>query len=144
MKKLFISILLLIPSFMSVSILAQKSYVVVSRTGSSSTKITGDVPSDMYSSTDDTPAVVINKLAQRGYIVESVSMTSNEKYLITLYLLSKNLSNTNNSIQQVRADDEEIHEVARYNLQGMAIPPTEKGIQIIVYSNYTTKTVIVE
>lgn len=41
-------------------------------------------------------------------------------------------------------DNTEVKEVARYNLQGMPVDTTEKGIQIVVYSNYTTKTVIVE
>lgn len=40
--------------------------------------------------------------------------------------------------------DEEKHEVARYNLQGNAVSPDEKGIQIVVFSDYTTKTEIVE
>ncbi len=39
-------------------------------------------------------------------------------------------------------DDSE--EVARYNLSGRPCSPNEKGVQIIVYSNFTTKTVILE
>jgi len=35
-------------------------------------------------------------------------------------------------------------EVARYNLQGQQIQPSAKGIQIIVYSDYHTETVINE
>ena len=35
-------------------------------------------------------------------------------------------------------------EKGRYNLQGLPISENEKGIQIIVYSNYTTKTIIKE
>ena len=41
-------------------------------------------------------------------------------------------------------DDSKVYEVARYNLQGMPIKESEKGIQIVVYSNYTTKTIIKE
>jgi hypothetical protein len=37
-----------------------------------------------------------------------------------------------------------VYEVARYNLQGMPVKETEKGIQIVVFSNYTTKTIIKE
>lgn len=37
-------------------------------------------------------------------------------------------------------DDSE--EVARYNLSGRPCSPNEKGVQIIVYSNFTTRTVI--
>mgnify|MGYP003307038838 CR=1 FL=1 len=41
-------------------------------------------------------------------------------------------------------DADDIREIARYNLQGIPVTPSDKGIQIIVYSNYTTKTVVVE
>ena len=44
----------------------------------------------------------------------------------------------------MQVDDEEITEVARYNLQGIPVSESERGVQIIVYSNYTTKTIIVE
>lgn len=38
----------------------------------------------------------------------------------------------------------DVREVARYNLQGIRCAPSEKGVQIVVYSDYTTKTIIVE
>ncbi len=47
-------------------------------------------------------------------------------------------------IAQNVSDDEDVYEIARYNLQGVPIHKTEKGVHIIVYSNYTTKTVIIE
>ena len=34
------------------------------------------------------------------------------------------------------------YEVARYNLSGRPCSPNEKGIQIIVYSDFTTRTII--
>ncbi|MBO4812454.1 MAG: hypothetical protein J5552_12980 [Prevotella sp.] len=40
--------------------------------------------------------------------------------------------------------DGEAKELARNNLQDIPMKKLEKGVQIIVYSNYTTKTVIVE
>jgi hypothetical protein len=39
---------------------------------------------------------------------------------------------------------EDVNEIARYNLQGIPVNANEKGVQIIVYSNYTTKTVVVQ
>ena len=42
------------------------------------------------------------------------------------------------------SDNDKAEEVARYNLSGRPCPPTEKGVQIIVYSDYTTRTVIVD
>ena len=35
-------------------------------------------------------------------------------------------------------------EIARYNLQGIPVHERDKGIQIVIYSDYSTKTVIVE
>ena len=37
----------------------------------------------------------------------------------------------------------EAEEVARYNLSGHPCSPNDKGVQIIVYTNYTTRTIIV-
>ena len=36
----------------------------------------------------------------------------------------------------------DLDEVARYNLSGRPCRPNEKGVQIIVYSDFTTKTII--
>jgi len=38
----------------------------------------------------------------------------------------------------------EAREVARYDLSGRPCKPSDKGVQIIVYSDFTTKTVIIE
>jgi hypothetical protein len=40
------------------------------------------------------------------------------------------------------SSNDEAKEVARYNLSGQPCSPSEKGVQIIVYSDFTTKTVI--
>ena len=39
--------------------------------------------------------------------------------------------------------DDDAYEVARYNLSGRPCTPNEKGVQIIVYSDYTTQTTII-
>lgn len=44
------------------------------------------------------------------------------------------------SIDRDRSDD--VEEVARYNLSGRPCSPNEKGVQIIIYSDFTTKTII--
>ena len=54
---------------------------------------------------------------------------------------------TTNNVQASPSDNndsKEPIEVARYNLQGIRCSPSEKGVQIVVYSDYTTKTIIVE
>ena len=111
----------------------------------------GDVPTGIPTGyvTDDHVSIgqVLNMLSEEGYEVEFMSTigyggTSESKMN---YLLSKNISsNEDDAITIVHSDDGEVYEVARYNLQGMQVNENTKGIQIIVYSNYTTKTVIVE
>ena len=52
---------------------------------------------------------------------------------------------TPSAIRNVETEkSEEVEEVARYNLAGRPCRPDEKGIQIIVYSDFTTKTIIIE
>ena len=40
------------------------------------------------------------------------------------------------------SSNDDADEVARYNLSGQPCSPNEKGVQIIVYSDYTAKTVV--
>ena len=99
---------------------------------------------------------LLNLLAEEGFSVEQMNTATTvsgsyynnkiESRLICHYLLSRPSDNsTSNAIQRVvKDDDSEIYEVARYNLQGVPINESEKGIQIIVYSNFTTKTIIKE
>jgi len=162
MKKLFVLICLI---GLSLSIHAQKkSYVVVYCTGTSTTGndtdntvyLSGDVPSNMgkvYDYQVDPSinpftggratnyyrwiGIILNKLADNGFVVEQSPSP-------TFYLLSKTSESSQSRLETVRADDEDVTEVARYNLQGLPVNAFEKGIQIIVYSNYTTKTVIVQ
>ena len=148
MKKI---ILLLLLVLVSVTASARKSYITVSCTDSDghsgSIYLTGDVPTDMekhYSSTSS--GNILNLLSARGYEVELMTGTSTQSSSRLCYLLSKKKSpNESDAIQHIYADDDaETYEVARYNLQGLPINKDEKGVQIVVYSNYTTKTIIVE
>lgn len=144
---------------MIISAYAQKSYVTVyCRLNQDNTIIlSGDIPSNMkrgYYPADfgdvrayDCIGDVLNLLAKNGFTVEQMNTTVYEissANVITTYLLSKP-TDPSNAIQRVYDDtDENVTEVARYNLQGIPISENEKGIQIVVYSNYTTKTIIVE
>lgn len=86
---------------------------------------------------------ILNILADNGFTVEQMNTTTN----VTYFLLSKPSSDSDSSdaTPNVRANTStEITEVARYNLQGLPVKANDKGLQIVVYSNYTTKTVIVE
>lgn len=137
---------------------AQKRYVAAISWGNYIT-LSGDVPSDMemfYSYTDFDqkyqPAAawvgdLLNMLSDRGFVVEQMNTVYNGEQVAYNYLLSKDGSAPDpaSAVQRVQADDKgEAREVARYNLQGLPVKKDEKGIQIIVFSNYTTKTVIVE
>ena len=109
--------------------------------------LTGDVPVgikthyDSYGSEAMTVGKVLNLLAQEGFVVDQMSCSAECEVI----LLSRiDLTPDPESIPRVTLDDQEAVEVARYNLQGLPVSEDEKGVQIIVYSNYTTKTVIVE
>ena len=53
--------------------------------------------------------------------------------------------NTPSAVRGIEADgngNNNVEEVARYNLSGVPCSPNDKGIQIIVFSDFTTRTVI--
>ena len=107
--------------------------------------LTGDVPVgikthyDSYGSEAMTVGKVLNLLAKEGFVVEQMSCSAECEVI----LLSR-LALDPEAVPHVIADDQEAVEVARYNLQGLPVSEDEKGVQIIVYSNFTTKTIIVE
>ena len=133
---------------------AQKTYLNVVASGLldrfHKIALSGDIPHGLKSFydpyTDETTlGNVVNQLVALGYVVEQMSCGGVEKG-IEVILLSRT---TSPDITSVRGNtrnkkDEEVVEVARYNLQGIPVLPQEKGVQIVVYSNYTTRTVIVE
>lgn len=150
MKKFLFTLFLTV---LGTSAYAQKSYVtMVSYHSNSSTTIpniylTGDLPSNVSEKyTSSTTGDVINLLAASGFSVEHHSMSSGSSSgFYQTFILSKSSTSSPSKIERVTIDiNEEVTEVARYNLQGMPIGKKEKGIQIVVYSNYTTKTIIVE
>ena len=156
MKKFLIILFLMA---IGTSVYARKSYInVFARYSKNSSQaktmnLTGDIPNGIksyYDWTYDqiTIGQLLNLLSQEGYEVEFMSgsgYVDGDNYSKMTYLLSKQVSsNDDSAISIVHSDDGEAYEVARYNLQGMQVNENTKGIQIIVYSNYTTRTVIVE
>lgn len=169
MKRIFVFFLILF--FANINVIAKKSYVTVycytnyrvNTTGDPYIYLSGDIPTTMkseYSAKDlgygqytyvyNWMGHVINLLSDNGYTCEqmnTVSIGSDNSAVKTIFLFSKESSDSTapSYIQRTREEnDSDIYEVARYNLQGLPISEREKGIQIIVYSNYTTKTVIKE
>lgn len=137
---------------------SQKSYVVATTYGDY-IALSGDIPEGIdqgYDSTDFGikygPAslwvgYVLNLLAEKGFTVEQANTTYGGDRIIYNYLLSRDAAaaDTSTPVRHTSADaGGEVREVARYNLQGRPVGKAEKGIQVIVFSNYTTKTVIVE
>ncbi len=122
-------------------------------------RIGGDVPEGIRSSYNKSfdrlnEGQIINMLAAHGFQVESITgigdgVGTNQSNNVhtALILMSKPAGNNDDSAIQpiaIGSNPGEAHEVARYNLQGIPVTKDEKGVQIVVYSNYTTKTVIVE
>lgn len=153
MKK---SILLILSILFCVSCFAQKKYLLLcgdirNSAGASEYRayLSGDIPVGFKASyitggsnPETSVGELLNRLADEGFVVEQYS--SSQHYFQFSTLLSRPSSNEDDAISVVQNDDGDVREVARYNLQGMQVNENEKGIQIIVYSNYTTKTVIVE
>lgn len=133
---------------------AQKEYVHVKAVleysnGYDDVHLSGAIPSTMKIAYDKaTIGDVINMLAKEGFVVEQMTACGvgyGTASITECVLLSRNSSNTPSAIQRVQTSpDKEVTEVARYNLQGIPVSKSEKGVQIVVYSNYTTKTIIVE
>ena len=153
MKKLLLIMLLAIPFTAH----AQKSYVHIyvtealklseSHHSGSTMYLTGDIPSGLkdyyyYFNDDMTIGKLMTLLGREGFVLEKAFEMGNGEGEIVI--MSRGSSPSQSKIQTIETEEGEPHEVARYNLQCLPAKPTEKGIQIIVYSNYTTKAVIVE
>lgn len=162
MKRLCSLLFLLSVAF---SALAQKTYVTVLADLTNSNSIvylSGDVPASMSPVSDGSNygksymekgslfvGDVLNQLAENGFAVEKMNTVSHNDRIFITYLLSKSTSTPEpgpaDEVGSVKASKaQKVTEVARYNLQGMPVKKDEKGLQIIVYSNFTTKTVVVQ
>lgn len=150
MKKLLVLLFLMV---LGTGAYAQKSYVTIYvydlhydsyQTGYvQDFCLTGDIPSDMKKVyKEEYIGNILNQLAEKGFEVEFMTGSDISS---SVFLLSKKKNSNSTAIQHISTDDEEeAREVARYNLQGIPVNKDERGIQIVVYSNYTTKTIIVE
>lgn len=151
MKKTLITLAMVLATLLTA--MAQKSYVnvVADHIYSSIYQeiyLTGDVPAgikthyDSYGSEAMTMGKVLNLLAVEGFVVDQMSCSAECE--VVLLSRIQVYPPDSDAIPRIEADDQDVHEVARYNLQGLPVSENEKGIQIVVFSNYTTKTVIVE
>ena len=112
--------------------------------------LTGDIPSgvkDSYKYNVDhmTIGKLMSLLGEKGYELEKAFTYYDSIEKGEIIIMSKSGSSSYSKIQNVKIEEEgEPYEVARYNLQGIPVKANEKGVQIIVFSNYTTKTVVIE
>lgn len=86
---------------------------------------------------------------QEIYLPEAVSFIGEDAFAGCLSLQNifygESTPSFVRSIKDETSDnDDDPMEVARYDLSGRPCRSSDKGIQVVVYSNYTTKTIIVE
>lgn len=123
--------------------LAQKSYIFLDG-GVQFCRLSGDLPSDIkseYSKSADSLEFgdLLNMLSTKGFEAEFTISSGST----IICILSKISSGQSSGVKKVVTNDGEPKEVARFNLQGFPVKESDKGFQIIVYSDYTAKTVIV-
>ena len=81
------------------------------------------------------------------YLPETVSFIGEDAFAGCTSLQGIYYNESSSSaVRGIEADGaltDEAEEVARYNLSGHPCSPNDKGVQIIVYTDYTTRTIIV-
>ncbi len=82
------------------------------------------------------------------YIPETVSFIGEDAFAGCTSLQGIYFGDSNYSaVRDIKTDENdpgEVKEVARYDLSGQPCTSSNKGVQIIVYSDYTTSTTIVD
>ena len=158
MKRIF-----LVASFLILSVcsFAQKSYLQViseytpsfaSNYEKTDIFLIGDIPSGMNAKYNNAKIdEILTQLIEKGYTLDFVTgfsntrtaLIGNDKIVGSIFYVFSKPTGTPSAVRSVDIDnDEEITEMARYNLQGVPVKESDKGVQIIVYSNYTTKIIV--
>jgi hypothetical protein len=86
---------------------------------------------------------------QEIYLPETVSFIGDDAFsgclsLQGIYYEGNDVSTVRGVNTNTKEYNGDVEEVARFNLSGRPCMPNDKGVQIIVYSNFSTKTIIVE
>ncbi len=150
MKKFILSIAAALALFTAT---AQRSYVSLYINMNSadsrwvSARVSGNVPvsmKDYYAATYDrlTDGDLINMLSAEGFSIDRIAAMGETNCVV---IMSKNSSGDSGIITQ-NADEYVTDgvEIARYDLQGRLVDENCPGLQIIVYSDYSAKTIIVK
>jgi hypothetical protein len=82
------------------------------------------------------------------YLPETVSFIGEDAFtgctsLQGIYY-GENIPSAVRGVEAYGYSNDTAEEVARYNLSGRPCSPNEKGVQIVVYSDFTTQTIIVD
>ena len=150
MKKLLLSIAAAFTLFMTT---AQRSYVSLyinmnyADSKWVSARVSGDIPASMkdyYAATYDrlSDGELINMLANEGFMIDKIAAMGETTCVV---IMSKN-SSSDSGIITKSADEQSTNavEIARYDLQGRLVDDDSPGLQIVVYSDYSAKTVVVK
>lgn len=143
----------------SVACLAQKQYVNIIATGKQARDVislSGAIPAGMqdfytsYYGNIVTLGDIINQLANQGFVIEHLSSDcyapgNGEASFREIVIMSRYaVTPEEGAIQTVLPTDPNATEIAHYNLQGLPVDANEKGVHIVVYSDYTARTVVVQ
>ena len=150
MKKILLSVA---AAFALFTATAQRSYVSLYINMNAadskwvSARVSGDIPASMkdyYAATYDrlSDGELINMLANEGFMIDKIAAMGETNCVV---IMSKNSSGDSGIITQI-ADEHVTNamEIARYDLQGRLVDDDCKGLQIVVYSDYSAKTVVVK
>ena len=150
MKKLLLSVA---AAFVLLTATAQRSYVSLYINMNAvdskwvSARVSGDIPASMkdyYVATYDrlSDGELINMLANEGFTIDKIAAMGETNCIV---IMSKNSSGDSGIITQ-NADEQVTNavEIARYDLQGRLVDDDCPGLQIVVYSDYSAKTVVVK
>ena len=102
-----------------------------------------------YEGTKDWILVRYPAGSRNTYLPETVSFIGDDAFsgcisLQAIYYEGNDVSAVSGINANTRVYNGEVEEVARYNLSGHPCKPYDKGVQILVYSDFTTKTIIVD
>ena len=150
MKKILLSVA---AAFALFTATAQRSYVSLYINMNAadskwvSARVSGDIPESMkdyYAATYDrlSDGELINMLANEGFTIDKIAAMGETK---CVGIMSKN-SSSDSCIITKSADEHTTNAVesARYDLQGRLVDDDCPGLQIVVYSDYSAKTVVVK
>lgn len=156
MKRIY---LILLVALVSLTALAEKTYIHIHVYDmdkiNPAIQLSGDIPEGIKASypqstlnTGITIGELLNKLSAEGFSLEYMCTSNGGNSTVHGYYVCSRVSNqqppVNTSVQVTMDDSSDVTEMARFNLQGLPVTEKDKGFQIIVYSNYTTKSILVE